>query len=36
VKAGDVRAAIAEQLSVEPEQLGAPRRRRRRLRVVAR
>jgi hypothetical protein len=31
-----VRAALAQQLDVEPERLGAPRRRRRRLRVVTR
>jgi ATP-dependent Clp protease ATP-binding subunit ClpA len=31
----DVTAALAERLDVEPQRLGAPRRRRRRLRVVA-
>jgi hypothetical protein len=36
VRAGDVRAALAARLGVEPHQLGAPRRRRRRLRVAAR
>jgi Clp amino terminal domain, pathogenicity island component len=36
VKVGDVRAAIAERLDVRPERLGAARRRRRRLRAVAR
>jgi ATP-dependent Clp protease ATP-binding subunit ClpA len=36
VSVDDVRAALAERLDVEPQRLGAPRRRRRRLRVVAR
>jgi ATP-dependent Clp protease ATP-binding subunit ClpA len=36
VSVADVRAALAQQLDVEPERLGAPRRRRRRLRVVTR
>jgi hypothetical protein len=35
VSVADVRAALAQQLDVEPHRLGAPRRRRRRLRVVA-
>jgi len=35
VTVADVRAALAQQLDVEPHRLGAPRRRRRRLRVVA-
>lgn len=36
VSVADVRAGLAERLDVEPQRLGAPRRRRRRLRVVAR
>jgi len=36
VSVADVRAALAQQLEVEPHRLGASRRRRRRLRVVAR
>jgi hypothetical protein len=36
VTVADVRAALAQQLDVEPRRLGAPRRRRRRLRVVTR
>jgi hypothetical protein len=36
VRVADVRAGLAERLDVEPQRLGAPRRRRRRLRVVAR
>jgi hypothetical protein len=36
VSVDDVRAAIAERLDVDPERLGARRRRRRRLRAVAR
>ena len=36
VTVGDVRAALAERLDVEPERLGARRRRRTRLRAVAR
>ena len=36
VSVADVRAALAQRLDVEPQRLGAPRRRRRRLRVMTR